>query len=163
MRKVAIVMGSDSDLPIMQKAVDMLRKLEIEFEVRVLSAHRTPEACAFFSRTAEENGFGVIIAAAGKAAHLAGAIVANTTLPVIGVPVKSSTLDGLDALLSTVQMPSGMPVATVAIDGAENAAILAGQIISLTDAGLAKRISDMRAANTEKVLEKDKKIREQFA
>ena len=163
MRKVAIVMGSDSDLPIMQKAVDMLKKLEIEFEVRVLSAHRTPEACAFFSRTAEENGFGVIIAAAGKAAHLAGAIAANTTLPVIGVPVKSSTLDGLDALLSTVQMPSGMPVATVAIDGAENAAILAGQIISLTDASLAKRIADMRAANTEKVLEKDKKIREQFA
>ena len=163
MRKVAIVMGSDSDLPIMQKAVDMLKKLEIEFEVRVLSAHRTPEACAFFSRSAEENGFGVIIAAAGKAAHLAGAIAANTTLPVIGVPVKSSTLDGLDALLSTVQMPSGMPVATVAIDGAENAAILAGQIISLTDAGLAKRIADMRKANTEKVLEKDKKIREQFA
>jgi len=163
MRKVAIVMGSDSDLPIMQKAADMLKKLEIEFEVRILSAHRTPEACAFFSRTAEENGFGVIIAAAGKAAHLAGAIAANTTLPVIGVPVKSSTLDGLDALLSTVQMPSGMPVATVAIDGAENAAILAGQIISLTDDGLAKRIADMRAANTEKVLEKDKKIREQFA
>ena len=163
MRKVAIVMGSDSDLPIMQKAVDMLKKLEIEYEVRRLSAHRTPEACAFFSRTAEENGFGVIIAAAGKAAHLAGAIAANTTLPVIGVPIKSSTLDGLDALLSTVQMPSGMPVATVAIDGAENAAILAGQIISLTDASLAARISAMRAANTEKVLEKDRKIREQFA
>ena len=163
MRKVAIVMGSDSDLPIMQKAVDMLKKLEIEYEVRILSAHRTPEACAFFSRTAEENGFGVIIAAAGKAAHLAGAIAANTTLPVIGVPIKSSTLDGLDALLSTVQMPSGMPVATVAIDGAENAAILAGQIISLPDASLAARISAMRAANTEKVLEKDRKIREQFA
>ena len=163
MRKVAIVMGSDSDLPIRQKAVDMLKKLEIEYEVRILSAHRTPEACAFFSRTAEENGFGVIIAAAGKAAHLAGAIAANTTLPVIGVPIKSSTLDGLDALLSTVQMPSGMPVATVAIDGAENAAILAGQIISLTDASLAARISAMRAANTEKVLEKDRKIREQFA
>ena len=163
MRKVGIVMGSDSDLPIMQKAVDMLKKLEIEYEVRILSAHRTPEACAFFSRTAEENGFGVIIAAAGKAAHLAGAIAANTTLPVIGVPIKSSTLDGLDALLSTVQMPSGMPVATVAIDGAENAAILAGQIISLTDASLAARISAMRDANTEKVLEKDRKIREQFA
>lgn len=163
MKKVAIVMGSDSDLPIMQKAVDMLKKLEIEYEVRILSAHRTPEACAFFSRTAEENGFGVIIAAAGKAAHLAGAIAANTTLPVIGVPIKSSTLDGLDALLSTVQMPSGMPVATVAIDGAENAAILAGQIISLTDASLAARISAMRAANTEKVLEKDRKVREQFA
>lgn len=163
MRKVAIVMGSDSDLPIMQKAVDILKNLEIEYEVRILSAHRTPEACAFFSRTAEENGFGAIIAAAGKAAHLAGAIAANTSLPVIGVPIKSSTLDGLDALLSTVQMPSGMPVATVAIDGAENAAILAGQIISLTDAGLAARISAMRAANTEKVLEKDKKLREQFA
>lgn len=163
MKKVAIVMGSDSDLPIMQKAVDMLKKLEIEYEVRILSAHRTPEACAFFSRTADENGFGVIIAAAGKAAHLAGAIAANTTLPVIGVPIKSSTLDGLDALLSTVQMPSGMPVATVAIDGAENAAILAGQIISLTDASLAARISAMRAANTEKVLEKDRKVREQFA
>ena len=163
MKKVGIVMGSDSDLPIMQKAVDMLKKLEIEFEVRVLSAHRTPEASAKFAREAETNGFGVIICAAGKAAHLAGAFAANTTLPVIGVPVKSSTLDGLDALLSTVQMPSGMPVATVAIDGAENAAILAGQIISLTDAGLAKRISDMRAANTEKVLEKDRKIREMFA
>ena len=163
MMKVAIVMGSDSDLPIMQKAVDMLKKLEIEFEVRVLSAHRTPEATAEFTRSAKENGFGVIIAAAGKAAHLAGAIAANTTLPVIGVPVKSSTLDGLDALLSTVQMPSGMPVATVAIDGAENAAILAGQMIALTDAGLAARIDAMRAANTEKVLEKDKKIREMFA
>ena len=163
MKKVAIVMGSDSDLPIMQKAVDMLKKLEIEFEVRVLSAHRTPEATAEFTRSAKDNGFGVIIAAAGKAAHLAGAIAANTTLPVIGVPVKSSTLDGLDALLSTVQMPSGMPVATVAIDGAENAAILAGQMIALTDEGLAKRIDDMRAANTEKVLEKDKKIREMFA
>lgn len=163
MLKVAIVMGSDSDLPTMQKAVDMLRRLEIEYEVRILSAHRTPEACALFSRSAQDNGFGVIIAAAGKAAHLAGAIAANTTLPVIGVPIKSSTLDGLDALLSTVQMPSGMPVATVAIDGAENAAILAGQIIALTDAALAGRICAMRAANTEKVLEKDKKIREQFA
>ena len=163
MKKVAIVMGSDSDLPIMQKAVDMLKKLEIEFEVRVLSAHRTHEATAEFTRSAKDNGFGVIIAAAGKAAHLAGAIAANTTLPVIGVPVKSSTLDGLDALLSTVQMPSGMPVATVAIDGAENAAILAGQMIALTDEGLAARIDAMRAANTEKVLEKDKKIREMFA
>ena len=118
MKKVAIVMGSDSDLGTMQKAIDKLGSLEIAFEVRILSAHRTPEACAQFSRGAEENGFGAIIAAAGKAAHLAGAIAANTVLPVIGVPVKSSTLDGLDALLSTVQMPSGMPVATVAIDGA---------------------------------------------
>jgi len=163
MRKVAIVMGSDSDLPIMQKAVDMLKKLEIEFEVRVLSAHRTPEACAFFSRSAEENGFGVIIAAAGKAAHLAGAIAANTTLPVIGVPIKSSTLDGLDALLSTVQMPSGMPVATVAIDGAKNAALLAAQIISVFDDDIADKLSAMRREMTEKVVSKDKKFEEEFS
>ena len=137
--------------------------LEIGFEVRILSAHRTPEASAQFSKNAEANGFGVIIAAAGKAAHLAGAIAANTTLPVIGVPVKSSTLDGLDALLSTVQMPSGMPVATVAIDGAENAAILAAQMLALTDEGLAARLKDMRKAMTEAVEAKDRKIREQFA
>jgi len=163
MKKVAIIMGSDSDLGVMQKSVDMLRKLGIGFEVRVISAHRTPEACAKFSRAAEENGFGAVIAAAGKAAHLAGAIAANTTLPVIGVPVKSSTLDGLDALLSTVQMPSGMPVATVAIDGAENAAILAAQIIALTDEDLARRLKDMRREMTEKVEAKDRMIREQFA
>lgn len=163
MRKVAIVMGSDSDLGIMQKAIDKLKALEIEFEVRILSAHRTPEACADFSKNAEANGFGAIIAAAGKAAHLAGAIAANTTLPVIGVPVKSSTLDGLDALLSTVQMPSGMPVATVAIDGAENAAILAAQMIALTDEALNERLKNMRREMTEKVQMKDQKIREQFA
>lgn len=163
MRKVAIVMGSDSDLGTMQKAIDKLRSLDIAFEVRILSAHRTPEACAQFSRTAETEGFGAIIAAAGKAAHLAGAIAANTVLPVIGVPVKSSTLDGLDALLSTVQMPSGMPVATVAIDGAENAAILAAQILALSDEALSQRLKAMRREMTEKVEAKDRKIREQFA
>lgn len=163
MKKVAIVMGSDSDLGTMQKAIDKLRSLEIAFEVRILSAHRTPEACAQFSKSTEENGFGAIIAAAGKAAHLAGAIAANTVLPVIGVPVKSSTLDGLDALLSTVQMPSGMPVATVAIDGAENAAILAAQILAVSDAELAQRLKAMRREMTEKVEAKDRKIREQFA
>lgn len=163
MKKVAIVMGSDSDLGVMQKAIDRLRSLGISFEVRILSAHRTPEASAQFSKNAEANGFGVIIAAAGKAAHLAGAIAANTTLPVIGVPVKSSTLDGLDALLSTVQMPSGMPVATVAIDGAENAAILAAQMLALTDEALAERIKTMRREMTEAVEAKDKRIREQFS
>ena len=163
MRKVAVIMGSDSDLGVMQKCIDKLKALEIGFEVRILSAHRTPEASAQFSKSAEENGFGVIIAAAGKAAHLAGAMAANTTLPVIGVPVKSSTLDGLDALLSTVQMPSGMPVATVAIDGAENAAILAAQMLALTDEGLAARLKTMRKEMTEAVEAKDRKIREQFA
>lgn len=163
MKKVAIVMGSDSDLGTMEKAIDKLRSLQIAFEVRVLSAHRTPQACALFSQAAAENGFSVVIAAAGKAAHLAGAIAANTVLPVIGVPVKSSTLDGLDALLSTVQMPSGMPVATVAIDGAENAAILAAQILALSDEALAGRLREMRREMTEKVEAKDRKIREQFA
>lgn len=163
MKKVAIVMGSDSDLGVMKKAIDKLKSFEIPFEVRILSAHRTPEASAHFSKEAENNGFGAIIAAAGKAAHLAGAIAANTTLPVIGVPVKSSTLDGLDALLSTVQMPSGMPVATVAIDGAENAAILAAQILALSDEGLNQRLKEMRREQTEKVLRKDEEVRAMFA
>lgn len=162
MRKVAIVMGSDSDLGVMQKAFDMLKKLEVGFEVRVISAHRSPEACVHFSRSAEENGFGAIIAAAGKAAHLAGAIAANSTLPVIGVPVKSSTLDGLDALLSTVQMPSGIPVATVAIDGAENAAILAAQMLALADPDLSARLKAMRREMTEKVEAKDRAVREKY-
>ncbi|MEE1200254.1 MAG: 5-(carboxyamino)imidazole ribonucleotide mutase [Christensenellales bacterium] len=162
MKKVAIVMGSDSDLGTMEKAIDTLRKLNVEFEVRVISAHRTPEACAYFSREAENNGFGAIIAAAGKAAHLAGAIAANTLLPVIGVPIKSSTLDGLDALLSTVQMPAGMPVATVAIDGAQNAAILAAQILSGSDEALRARLKKMRQEMTEKVMEKDAIVREQY-
>ena len=156
-------MGSDGDLGVMQKAIDRLRSLEIGFEVRVLSAHRTPEACAKFCREAEDNGFGAIIAAAGKAAHLAGAAAANTVLPVIGVPVKSSTLDGLDALLSTVQMPSGIPVATVAIDGADNAAILAAQILAGSDGALRGRLKAMRREMTEAVEAKDRKIREQFA
>ena len=140
MRKVAVsVMGSDSDLGVMRACADTLRALEIPFCVRVLSAHRTPEAARDFALNARADGFGVIIAAAGKAAHLAGAMAANTTLPVIGVPIKSSTLDGLDALLSTVQMPPGMPVATVAIDGAKNAALLAAQIIAVEDTALAER------------------------
>jgi len=163
MKKVAIVMGSDSDLGTMQKAIDKLRSLNIGFEVRILSAHRTPEATSKFTKEAEANGFGAIIAAAGKAAHLAGAIAANTVLPVIGVPIKSSTLDGLDALLSTVQMPSGMPVATVAIDGAENAAILAAQILAVSDAELNQRLKEMRLAQTEKVLQKDREISARFA
>lgn len=162
MSKVAILMGSDSDLGVMQKAIDRLRTLEIGFEVRVLSAHRTPEACARFCREAEDNGFGAIIAAAGKAAHLAGAAAANTVLPVIGVPVKSSTLDGLDALLSTVQMPTGIPVATVAIDGAANAALLAIQILAVSDMALAEKIRQARAAESQKVLEKNAGVEAKF-
>ena len=158
MKKAAIIMGSDSDLKVMQGAMDTLKALEIPFAVRILSAHRTPEAAADFARGAKDAGYGVIIAAAGKAAHLAGAMAANTLLPVVGVPMKSSTLDGLDALLSTVQMPSGMPVATVAIDGAANAALLAAQIIALSDEALAARLADYRAAQTAKVLEKDARI-----
>ena len=162
MKKVAIIMGSDSDLPIVKPAIAKLKELEIPYAVRVLSAHRTPVPAAEFAASAEENGFGVIIAAAGKAAHLAGAMAANTTLPIIGIPVKSSTLDGLDALLSTVQMPSGMPVATVAIDGAANAAILAAQMIALSDDALANRLKDMRRAMTESVLKKDKNLQDKI-
>ena len=163
MKKVAVVMGSDSDLKTMQGAVDMLRKLEIPFTVRVISAHRTPEAARDFAANAANEGYGVIICGAGKAAHLAGAFAANTCLPIVGVPIKSSTLDGLDALLSTVQMPSGMPVATVAIDGAANAALLAAQMIALSDEALAARIAELRRAQTEKVLQKDAEIQAQFA
>ena len=163
MKKVAVIMGSDSDLKTMQGAVDMLRKLEIPFTVRVISAHRTPEAARDFAAGAADAGYGVIICGAGKAAHLAGAFAANTCLPVVGVPIKSSTLDGLDALLSTVQMPSGMPVATVAIDGAANAALLAAQMIALGDETLAARIAELRRAQTEKVLQKDKEIEAMFA
>lgn len=155
MKKVGIVMGSDSDLPVVEKAVEQLKTLEIPYEAHIYSAHRTPEETRKFAENAEENGFGVLIAFAGKAAHLAGAIAAATTLPVIGVPVKSSTLDGLDALLSTVQMPSGIPVATVAIDGAANAAILAGQILATEDAELGKRLKKQRAEASAKVLEKN--------
>ena len=163
MKKVAVIMGSDSDLKTMQGAVDMLKKLEIPFSVRVISAHRTPELAREFAQGAAEAGYGVLICGAGKAAHLAGAFAANSCLPVIGVPIKSSTLDGLDALLSTVQMPSGMPVATVAIDGAANAALLAAQIIALSDDALQKKIIELRREQTEKVLRKDAEIQNQFA
>jgi len=160
MKRVAVVMGSDSDLQTVKPAIVTLRKLGIPCEVRIISAHRTPVEAAEFSSKARENGFGAIIAAAGKAAHLAGAMAANTTLPVIGIPIKSSTLDGLDALLATVQMPSGMPVATVAIDGAQNAALLAAQMLSIEDAEIAQKLADMRADMTKKVLLKDAKLQE---
>ena len=163
MKKVAIIMGSDSDLPALGGAMDALKALQIPYAVRVISAHRTPEAAANFARSARDEGFGVIIAAAGKAAHLAGAMAANTILPVVGIPMKSSTLDGLDALLSTVQMPSGMPVATVAIDGAANAALLAAQILALSDEALAQRFADYRAAQTAKVIEKDARIAAEYS
>ena len=163
MKKVAVIMGSDSDLKIMQGAIDMLKKLEIPFTVRVISAHRTPDAAREFAAGAADAGYGALICGAGKAAHLAGAFAANTCLPVIGVPIKSSTLDGLDALLATVQMPSGMPVATVAIDGASNAALLAAQMIALSDPALAGRIAELRREQTEKVLRRDAEIQAQFA
>ena len=163
MNKVAIIMGSDSDLKALTGAMDTLAELQIPYAARVISAHRTPEAAAAFARSAKDEGYGVIIAAAGKAAHLAGAMAANTVLPVVGVPMKSSTLDGLDALLSTVQMPSGMPVATVAIDGAVNAALLAAQIIALSDEALSARLIDYRAAQSEKVAEKDRRISEEYS
>ncbi len=162
MKKVGIIMGSDSDLPVVEKAITTLKEYGVPCEVHVYSAHRTPVEAKAFSENARENGFGVIIAAAGKAAHLAGAIAANTTLPVIGIPVKSSTLDGLDALLSTVQMPAGIPVATVAIDGAANAALLAIEILSVEDKELAQKLNDARAKAAATVLEKNEKICKQF-
>ena len=162
MKKVGIVMGSDSDLPILRKAMDMLTSLGIPYEAHIYSAHRTPVEARDFALHARENGFGAIIAAAGMAAHLAGAIAANTTLPVIGIPVKSKNLDGLDALLSTVQMPTGSPVATVAIDGAANAAILAIQMLALEDATLAAKLNENRQAGARKVLEKNAAICEKY-
>ena len=159
MRKVAVIMGSDSDLPALRPCFEQLRALDVPFEAHVYSAHRTPDAAADFAKAARADGFGVLIAAAGKAAHLAGALAARTTLPVIGIPVKSSTLDGLDALLSTVQMPSGMPVATVAIDGAANAALLAAQILAVSDEDLALKLASLRETQTRKVLEKDAALR----
>ena len=155
MKKVAIVMGSDSDLPIAQKAVDTLKVFGVPFEAHVFSAHRTPDEARDFARSAREKGFGAIIAAAGMAAHLAGAIAANTTLPVIGIPCKGGALDGLDALLSTVQMPSGIPVATVAINGGANAALLAIEILAVEDGELAQKLADKRRADAENVLKKD--------
>jgi len=158
MKKVGIVMGSDSDLPIIKKATDMLSLLEIPFEVHVYSAHRTPEQARDFSANARKNGFGVIIAAAGMAAHLAGAVAANTTLPVIGIPCKGPVFDGMDALLATVQMPTGIPVATVAVNGGANAALLAAQILAVEDAELAQRLDDKRASDANAVLQKDADI-----
>ena len=161
-KKVGIIMGSDSDLPIIKKATDMLKSLQIPFEVHIYSAHRTPVEAAEFAKSAKANGFGALICAAGMAAHLAGAIAANTVLPVIGIPCKSSNLDGLDALLSTVMMPTGIPVATVAIDGGGNAALLAAQILANEDDALYDRLVAKRAADAAKVLEKDAKVMEQL-
>ena len=155
MKKVGIVMGSDSDLPILRKSMDTLKSLDIPFECHIFSAHRTPEEARDFAVNARSNGFGCMIAAAGMAAHLAGAIAANTTLPVIGIPCKGPVLDGLDALLSTVMMPSGIPVATVAVNGGVNAALLAAQILAVEDADLAARLDVKRKADAAKVLEKD--------
>ncbi len=162
MKKVAIIMGSDSDLPVVEKAAATLEEYEVPFEVHIFSAHRTPEQARAFALNARANGFGVILAAAGKAAHLAGALAANTTLPVIGIPLKSSVLDGVDALLSTVQMPSGIPVATVAIDGAVNAALLSIQILGVSDPVAAEKLDKARAAETEKVLAKNAAVEARF-
>ena len=162
MKKIAVIMGSDSDLPVVSKAADTLKSLGIPFEMHVFSAHRTPEEAKEFSANARKNGFGAIIAAAGMAAHLAGAIAANTTLPVIGILMKSGNLGGIDALLSTVQMPSGIPVATVAVDGAVNAALLCAEILAATDDVIAAKLDAKRAADTAKVLEKNKAVEEQF-
>lgn len=163
MKKVAIVMGSDSDLPVVKKAAQVLKDFGIPTEMRVLSAHRCAAQVSDFAVNAEDNGIGVIIAAAGKAAHLAGAIAGQTPLPVIGIPIKASALEGIDALLSTVQMPAGVPVATVAIDGAANAAYLAVQILAVSDASLMDKLKAYRASQTEKVLEADKKMEQVLA
>ena len=161
-KKVGIVMGSDSDLPIIRKATDVLKAFEIPYEVHVYSAHRTPLEAGEFAKNAEAIGIGVIIAAAGMAAHLAGAMAANTVLPVIGIPCKSTNLDGLDALLSTVQMPTGIPVATVAIDGGANAALLAAQMLAISDPELMQKLKDKRASDAKKVLEKDAAVQSQL-
>lgn len=158
MHKVAIIMGSDSDIPVVEKGIEVLKKYNVPFEVHVYSAHRTPEQAREFAVNARANGFGAIIAAAGKAAHLAGAIAANTTIPVIGIPIKASALEGLDALFSTVQMPNGIPVSTVAIDGAHNAALLAVQILAVSDSELAKKLDAERLASSEKVLKADEEV-----
>jgi 5-(carboxyamino)imidazole ribonucleotide mutase len=162
MKKVAIVMGSASDLPIVRKATDILDEYGVSYEVHVYSAHRTPVEAQAFASSAQENGFGVIIAAAGKAAHLAGVLAANTTLPVIGIPVKSNNLDGIDALLSTVQMPTGIPVAAVAIDGAANAALLSLQMLAISEPSLAKKLAESRDNMRRSVLEKDAEVSAQF-
>ena len=162
MKKVGIIMGSDSDLPILRKSMDTLTELGIPYECHIFSAHRTPEEARTFALSAREQGFGALIAAAGMAAHLAGAIAANTTLPVIGIPCKGPVLDGMDALLSTVQMPSGIPVATVAINGGVNAALLAAQILSVSDEDLARKLDEKRAADKEKVLQKDAALQKEI-
>lgn len=162
MKKVGIIMGSDSDLPIIEKAIDILKDFSIPFEVHIYSAHRTPEKAIEFSKNAEKNGFGVIIAAAGMAAHLAGIIAANTIIPVIGIPCKSQNLEGIDALLSTVQMPSGIPVATVAINGGVNAALLSIEILAVNDKELSKKLKEKRIKDSEAVLKKDIAINEKF-
>ena len=162
MKKIAVIMGSDSDLPVVEKAVKTLKEYEVPVEVHVYSAHRTPTEAREFALNARKNGFGAIICAAGMAAHLAGAFAANTTLPVIGIPIKSANFDGLDALLSTVQMPSGLPVATVAIDGAVNAALLAIQMLAIEDATLADKLDAARVAGAKKVLEKDAAVAAKF-
>lgn len=162
MKKVGIIMGSDSDLPVIRKATDVLSALGVPFEVHVYSAHRTPNEARDFALNARENGFGAIIAAAGMAAHLAGALAANTTLPVIGIPCKSANFDGLDALLSTVQMPTGIPVATVAVNGGANAALLAAQIIAVEDKALAEKLDAKRISDAKAVLEKNSSIEKDF-
>ncbi len=162
MKKIALIMGSDSDLPVIQKSIDVLSAFEVPFEVHVYSAHRTPQEAKVFAENAREKGFGVIIAAAGMAAHLAGAIAANTTLPVIGIPCASAYFDGMDALLSTVQMPSGIPVATVAVNGGANAALLALQIIAVTDEVIAEKLKSKREKDAAAVLQKDEKIHSMF-
>lgn len=162
MKKVAVIMGSDSDLPIVEKAFATLKEFSVPFEAHIFSAHRTPNEAKEFTENAHNNGFGVIIAAAGKAAHLAGSIAANTCLPVIGIPVKASVLDGLDALLSTVQMPAGIPVATVAIDGAQNAALLAIEILAINNNELYKKLVESRANAKAKILEKDQEINKKY-
>lgn len=163
MKKAAVIMGSDSDLPVVEKGITELKKYGVPVEVHVFSAHRTPEEALTFAKSAEENGFGVIISAAGKAAHLGGVIAANTVLPVIGVPIKASALEGMDALLSTVQMPPGIPVASVAIDGAKNAAILAVEILATGDEELRKKLWEERRKAHDSVLEKDKAVSARFA
>ena len=162
MKKVGIIMGSDSDLPIIQKATDMLKSFSVPFEVHIYSAHRTPVEARDFALSARDNGFGVLIAAAGMAAHLAGAIAANSTLPVIGIPCKGPVLDGMDALLATVQMPTGIPVATVAINGGANAALLAAQILAVSDEALAKKLDAKRVSDAKAVLDKDAGILERL-
>lgn len=158
MKKVAVIMGSDSDWPVVRAACTQLEELDIPYEAHILSAHRTPEAAAVFARAARERGFGAVICAAGMAAHLAGAFAANTTLPVVGIPMKGGAMDGLDALLSTVQMPSGIPVAAVALNGAKNAAVLAAQILAVSDGALAERLDAARTAMAAQIAEKDEKL-----